>query len=205
MRRDVSLFTWSGAQNCSAQSWAGWWVLPFSLRTNRKSWGWTSWQNFIGILVLLAFLEVMPQIHHQFSLCFHFLTAAFLPVLILFAPPHTHTHTHCCQFSDSYREQWRSECVCHCLSRKWDLGEWMEEFWRRNAIIRKAAEKRMDCYRYGLPQVLIYLSIRLSYRLFGHSLNDSEPLLCQDSAVMNPHNRDNVVISHHIIIIYKYY
>lgn len=27
----------------------------------------------------------------------------------------------------------------------------MEEFWRRNAIIRKAVEKRMDCYRYGLP------------------------------------------------------
>lgn len=74
------------------------------------------------------------------------------PILILFPsilPSRTHTHR--CQFSDSYRERWQSECVCRCLSRKWDLGGWMEEFWRRNAIIRKAIEKRMDCYCYGLP------------------------------------------------------
>lgn len=70
----------------------------------------------------------------------------------------------------------------------------MEEFWRSNAIIRKAIEKRMDCYRYGLPLnwvvdvgdsftlPLIYLSIQLRYQLFGHSVNDSEPLLGGDSA-----------------------
>lgn len=138
----------------------------------------------------------MPQIHHQFSLCFHSLTATSLPVLILSPSTHTHTNTHCCQFPDSYREQWLTECVCHCLSRKWDLGEWMEEFWRRNAIIRKVVEKRMDCYGYGFPLcwaedlgdsftlVLIYPSIRLSYWWFGHSINDSEPLLCPDSAAL---------------------
>lgn len=32
--------------------------------------------------------------------------------------------------------------------------------------------------------VLIYLSIRLSYRLFWHSVNDSEPLLCPDSPAL---------------------
>lgn len=67
----------------------------------------------------------------------------------------------------------------------------MEGFWRRNAIIRKAIEKRMDCYRCGLPLnwledlgdgftlPLIYLSIQLRYRLFGHSA-----LLCRDSAAL---------------------
>lgn len=74
----------------------------------------------------------------------------------------------------------------------------MEEFRRRNAIIRKAAEKRMDCYRCGLPLCwvedlgdsftlsLIYPSVRLRYRLFGHSLSGSGPLLHGDSAAQTP-------------------
>lgn len=41
--------------------------------------------------------------------------------------------------------------VSYCLSRKWDFSRWMGRFWRRNAILRKAAQKRMDCYRYRLP------------------------------------------------------
>lgn len=42
-------------------------------------------------------------------------------------------------------------CVSYCLSRKWDFSRWMERFRRRNAILRQAAPKRMDCYRYRLP------------------------------------------------------
>lgn len=42
-------------------------------------------------------------------------------------------------------------CVSYCLSRKWDFSRWMERFWGRNAILRQAAPKRMDCYRYRLP------------------------------------------------------
>lgn len=191
MRRAVSLFTWSGAQNCSTQSWADWWVLQFSLWASGKSWDEVP-EFYRDLILFRGNVSNSPPV----LLCFHSLTATSRPVLIL-SPPHRHTHTHtAASFLTSYREQWQSECVCHCLSRKWDLGEWMEEFWRRNAIIRKAVEKRMDCYRYGLPLcwvedlgdsfalVLIYLSIRLSYWLFGGSVNNSEPLLCPDSAAL---------------------
>lgn len=89
----------------------------------------------------------------QFSLCFHSLTATSLPVLILSPPTHTHAykHTHTAASFLTATGTGDGVSMCHCLSRKWDFGEWMEEFWRRNAIIRKAVEKRMDCYRYGLP------------------------------------------------------
>lgn len=72
----------------------------------------------------------------------------------------------------------------------------------------------MDCYRYGLPLswvedvgdsfTLIYLSIQLRYQLFGHSLNDSEPLLCGNSAdFMNRHIQGDAGICPQII--YEYY
>lgn len=74
----------------------------------------------------------------------------------------------------------------------------------------------MDCYCYGLPLnwvedigdsftlPLIYLSIQLRYQLFGHSVNDSEPLLCGDSAdFMNWHIQGDAVIWPQII--YEYY
>lgn len=51
---------------------------------------------------------------------------------------------------------------------------------------------------------LIYLSIQLRYQLSGHSVNDSEPLLCGDSAdFMTQHIQDDAVISPQII--YEYY
>lgn len=74
----------------------------------------------------------------------------------------------------------------------------------------------MDCYRYGLPLnwledvgdsftlPLIYPSIQLRYQLSGHSVNNSEPLPCGESAdFMNRHIQGDAVICPQII--YEYY
>lgn len=110
--------------------------------------------KFYPILVFLAFSEVIPLIHQQFNPpSLSFLNCHLSPCPHFIPPQHTHTHKHTHTAASFLTATGTGDGVsmCHCLSRKWDFGEWMEEFWRRNAIIRKAVEKRMDCYRYGLP------------------------------------------------------
>lgn len=86
----VSLFTWSGAQKCSTQSWARWWVLLSSSPRNEKAWGWMR-----GLFIcILAFSQAIPEIRQQFSLCVYSVPSNSLPSSFLFPsilPSHTHT------------------------------------------------------------------------------------------------------------------